>query len=78
MTDIDAPINSTPVSARQAGDETPSLEIPEVIRERTERFTGRVWALKDVFDWMKEGRKPFWLVTGDPGSGNVTDAKIDD
>jgi energy-coupling factor transporter ATP-binding protein EcfA2 len=45
--------------------------IPAGIKERAAGFTGRLWVLKAVRDWIDNGEERFFLITGDPGSGKT-------
>jgi hypothetical protein len=45
--------------------------IPAGIKERAAGFTGRLWVLKAVRDWVDNGKERFFLITGDPGSGKT-------
>lgn len=46
--------------------------IPADIANRAEGFSGRIWVLDEVIDWMDSGSERFFLITGEPGSGNPT------
>jgi hypothetical protein len=45
--------------------------IPEEISERAVGFTGRLWVLSEVLDWIDHGSERFFMITGEPGSGKT-------
>jgi hypothetical protein len=45
------------------------VAVPITIAEKAKGFTGRVWALDQVAEWLDGGAERFLLLTGEPGSG---------
>jgi energy-coupling factor transporter ATP-binding protein EcfA2 len=47
------------------------LSIPEEIARRAQSFTGRLWVVDEVIDWLDRRSERFLLITGEPGSGKT-------
>jgi hypothetical protein len=47
------------------------VSLPADIAKRAENFTGRLWALREVSDWLDHGTERFLLITGEPGGGKT-------
>ncbi len=45
------------------------MRIPAVIGHKAAGLVGRVWALRQVADWLASGTERLFLLTGEPGSG---------
>src|SRR5580704_12727923 len=44
-------------------------ELPKLVAENIERFTGRVWLLPKVLRWWDHSDERIFLLTGGPGAG---------
>jgi hypothetical protein len=48
----------------------PVIDFSSHIADRAKDFTGRIWVLEAIHDWMsKKDASRYFLLTGDPGSG---------
>jgi tetratricopeptide (TPR) repeat protein len=48
------------------------IDFSRYISDRTRDFTGREWVFQAINDWLADpGAPPFFLITGEPGSGKT-------
>ncbi|MEA2972166.1 MAG: hypothetical protein QOG82_624 [Actinomycetota bacterium] len=45
------------------------MRIPAVVGQRAAGLVGRVWALRQVAEWLDAGAERLFLLTGEPGAG---------
>ncbi len=45
------------------------MRIPAVVGQRAAGLVGRVWALRQVAEWLDTGSERLFLLTGEPGAG---------
>ena len=45
------------------------MRIPAVIGQKATGLVGRVWALRQVAEWLDSGSERLFLLTGEPGAG---------
>ena len=45
------------------------MRIPAVVGQKAAGLVGRVWALRQVAEWLDTGSERLFLLTGEPGTG---------